>query len=124
MTCNLQCAVSNSVNSVVPAIHSRYKFAEVRYLRQESSGRGRVETVVVFVPDVWTCMPTALEWEQTRTVYRQLAAVAAGDETTDAGADESQALHLVLNCLCADRLPCYVLLALALCPLPSRKSSC
>lgn len=45
----------------------RYRFAEIYYRRGESSshkGRGmRVETVVLFVPDVWSCLPTRVEWE-------------------------------------------------------------
>ncbi|PRD26390.1 UNVERIFIED_CONTAM: Ccar1 [Trichonephila clavipes] len=45
----------------------RYRFAEIYYRRGESSshkGRGmRVETVVLFVPDVWSCLPTRVEWD-------------------------------------------------------------
>lgn len=83
-------------------------------MRQEGGGGGggrgaRVETVVVFMPDVWTCMPTALEWEQTRGLYRQLA---AGSETTDGATDELQALHhcvtiCVLCPSCVNYLPCH-----------------
>ncbi|XP_035205018.1 cell division cycle and apoptosis regulator protein 1-like isoform X2 [Stegodyphus dumicola] len=44
-----------------------YRFAEIYYRRGESSshkGRGtRVETVVLFVPDVWSCLPTRVEWD-------------------------------------------------------------
>lgn len=45
----------------------RYRFAEIYYRRGESSshkGRGmRVDTVVLFVPDVWSCLPTRVEWD-------------------------------------------------------------
>lgn len=46
----------------------RYRFVELYYRRAESVHRGRVvparvETVVVYVPDVWSCLPTRLEWD-------------------------------------------------------------
>ncbi|KAG8199715.1 hypothetical protein JTE90_022161 [Oedothorax gibbosus] len=42
-----------------------YRFAEINYRRGEShKGRGlRTETVVLFLPDVWSCLPTRLEWD-------------------------------------------------------------
>ncbi|XP_054708113.1 cell division cycle and apoptosis regulator protein 1-like [Uloborus diversus] len=41
-----------------------YRFAEIYYRRGESwSSKGRVETVVLFVPDVWSCLPTRIEWD-------------------------------------------------------------
>ncbi len=46
----------------------RYRFAEIRYHRPEETHKGRtvpahVETVVLFLPDVWHCLPTRSEWE-------------------------------------------------------------
>ncbi|TFK08166.1 acetylserotonin O-methyltransferase [Platysternon megacephalum] len=38
-----------------------FRFAEFRYLRQ-GDGSQR-ETVVIFLPDVWSCMPPLEEWE-------------------------------------------------------------
>lgn len=37
------------------------------------SGRqgARVETVVLFLPDVWSCLPTRLEWDALQTGYRR-----------------------------------------------------
>ncbi|XP_056147667.1 cell division cycle and apoptosis regulator protein 1 isoform X2 [Lampris incognitus] len=45
-----------------------YRFAEIRYHRPEETHKGRtvpahVETVVLFLPDVWHCLPTRSEWE-------------------------------------------------------------
>ncbi|GIY44712.1 hypothetical protein CEXT_495602 [Caerostris extrusa] len=44
-----------------------YRFAEMYYRRGESSShksRGlRFETVVLFMPDVWSCLPTRIEWD-------------------------------------------------------------
>ncbi|XP_013773988.1 cell division cycle and apoptosis regulator protein 1-like [Limulus polyphemus] len=45
-----------------------YRFAEIYYRRGESNHKGRlyparVETVVIFLPDVWSCLPTQLEWD-------------------------------------------------------------
>lgn len=49
---------------------------ELYYRRAESVHRGRavaarVETVCVFLPDVWTCVPTRLEWDQLHSQYRR-----------------------------------------------------
>lgn len=37
------------------------RFAEFRYLREGDASRR--EVVVVFLPDVWGCMPSLEEWE-------------------------------------------------------------
>uniref|UniRef100_A0A673J1A3 Cell division cycle and apoptosis regulator protein 1 n=1 Tax=Sinocyclocheilus rhinocerous TaxID=307959 RepID=A0A673J1A3_9TELE len=47
---------------------TQYRFAEIRYHRPEETHKGRtvpahVETVVLFLPDVWHCLPTRSEWE-------------------------------------------------------------
>lgn len=57
----------------------RYRFAEIRYHRPEETHKGRtvpahVETVVLFLPDVWHCLPTRSEWEGlSRGLKEQLA---------------------------------------------------
>lgn len=48
----------------------RYRVAEVRY-RRVSSGKDRIETVLLLVPDVWSCLPTAGQWEETVRSYVQ-----------------------------------------------------
>ncbi|XP_062571742.1 cell division cycle and apoptosis regulator protein 1-like isoform X2 [Saccostrea cucullata] len=53
-----------------------YQFAEVRYLRQEEMHKGklvpaRVETTVIFLPDVWSCNPTRLEWATLQAAYKK-----------------------------------------------------
>uniref|UniRef100_S4R9W0 Cell division cycle and apoptosis regulator 1 n=1 Tax=Petromyzon marinus TaxID=7757 RepID=S4R9W0_PETMA len=53
-----------------------YRFAEIRYHRPEELHKGRkvaarVETVVIFLPDVWHCTPTRLEWEALSRGYKQ-----------------------------------------------------
>ncbi|KAJ8248542.1 hypothetical protein GJAV_G00243120 [Gymnothorax javanicus] len=56
-----------------------YRFAEIRYHRPEETHKGRtvpshVETVVLFLPDVWHCLPTRTEWEGlSRRLKDQLA---------------------------------------------------
>uniref|UniRef100_A0AAR2IUC3 Cell division cycle and apoptosis regulator protein 1 n=1 Tax=Pygocentrus nattereri TaxID=42514 RepID=A0AAR2IUC3_PYGNA len=56
-----------------------YRFAEIRYHRPEETHKGRtvpahVETVVLFLPDVWHCLPTRSEWEGlSRGLKEQLA---------------------------------------------------
>ena len=54
----------------------RYRFAEIRYHRPEEVHKGRtlparVETVVIFLPDVWSCNPSRLEWEQMAANFKK-----------------------------------------------------
>ncbi len=71
----------------------RYRYAEIRYHRPEEMHKGRlvparVETVVLFLPDVWSLSPTRLEWEQLQAAYRKQLS----DKIADENKDESQAL--------------------------------
>jgi len=48
----------------------------VRYLRPEETHKGklvpaRVETSVIYLPDVWSCEPTHLEWETLQLTYKK-----------------------------------------------------
>jgi len=48
----------------------------VRYLRPEEMHKGklvpaRVETSVIYLPDVWSCVPTNLEWETLQLAYKK-----------------------------------------------------
>lgn len=59
------------------ACHCRYRFVELYYRRSVSTHKGRqvparVETVVIFLPDVWSCVPTRLEWDSLADGYRRL----------------------------------------------------
>lgn len=51
---------------------SRWRFAEFQYLQPGPSRQ--LQTVVVYLPDVWTIMPTLEEWE---ALCQQKAAEAA-----------------------------------------------
>lgn len=57
---------------------SRWRFAEFQYL-QPGPPR-RLQTVVVYLPDVWTIMPTLEEWE---ALCQQKAAEAAAPPTQE-----------------------------------------
>ncbi|KAL1117588.1 hypothetical protein AAG570_003903 [Ranatra chinensis] len=53
-----------------------FRFLEIHYHRAESVHKGRqvaarVETVVMFVPDVWSCLPTRLEWDGLQLNYQR-----------------------------------------------------
>lgn len=56
--------------------HLRYRFAEIYYRRGESSHKGRssttarVETTVLFLPDVWNVCPAKLEWDGLHLNYK------------------------------------------------------
>ena len=59
----------------------------------------RVETVVLFLPDVWSCSPTRLEWQATVSriqseLERKLSTLTADDD--DAGHAELKALNALL----------------------------
>lgn len=64
---------------ILSTLAHRYRFAEIRYHRPEETHKGRVvparvETVVLFLPDVWSCNPSRIEWEGLGVAYkRQLA---------------------------------------------------
>lgn len=50
---------------------------EIYYRRAETVHKGktipaRVETVVLFLPDVWNCLPTRLEWDGLQANYKKL----------------------------------------------------
>ncbi|XP_042867874.1 cell division cycle and apoptosis regulator protein 1-like isoform X1 [Penaeus japonicus] len=53
-----------------------YRFAEIYYRRGESTHKGRstparVETTVLFLPDVWNVCPTKLEWDGLHLNYKR-----------------------------------------------------
>lgn len=53
-----------------------YRFLEIYYRRSETTHKGkllpaRVETVVLFLPDVWSCVPTRLEWDGLHLNYKR-----------------------------------------------------
>ncbi|EPY83764.1 hypothetical protein CB1_000533047 [Camelus ferus] len=65
-----------------------YRFAEIRYHRPEETHKGRtvpahVETVVLFFPDVWHCLPTRSEWETLSRGYKQQLVEKLQDDETD-----------------------------------------
>ena len=91
-------------------LSSRYRFAEIRYLRAESRDKPvRVETVVLFLPDVWHCEPSRLDWISLQKAYVQklqkmLGAGGEEAEQTQASIRHLQCLHVV----CVHRQPCPV----------------
>lgn len=55
----------------------RYRFLELKYRRSEQvKGESivkpaRIETVVIFLPDIYSCMPNRAEWEKLQQQYKQ-----------------------------------------------------
>ncbi|CAH1108083.1 unnamed protein product [Psylliodes chrysocephalus] len=74
-----------------------YRFLELYYRRSESTHKGkiipaRVETVVLFLPDVWSCLPTRLEWDGQHAAYRkQLERILNQCEAVETGDDAAAA---------------------------------
>ncbi|XP_034944335.1 cell division cycle and apoptosis regulator protein 1-like isoform X2 [Chelonus insularis] len=79
-----------------------YRFLELYYRRAETthkSGRvvpSRVETVILFLPDVWSCVPTKLEWDSLHLNYkkqleRKLLRAASNPDDSDAANDADEA---------------------------------
>lgn len=48
-----------------------YKNGEI--VRKDRSTNGRVETVVVYLPDISSCVPTRVEWDALMTDYKRKA---------------------------------------------------
>ncbi|XP_063994162.1 cell division cycle and apoptosis regulator protein 1-like [Diachasmimorpha longicaudata] len=79
-----------------------YRFLELYYRRAETthkSGRivsSRVESVILFLPDVWSCVSTKLEWDTLHVSYaRQLDRKmmgAGGDGVMDVAGDNDEAV--------------------------------
>lgn len=73
-----------------------YHFAEIHYHHPEETHKGctvpaRVETVVLFFPDVWHCLPTRSEWETLSRGYKQQLVEKLQGERKEA--DGEQALN-------------------------------
>jgi len=110
MDCLYCVAVCHNI-ATVRSLSFRYRFAEIRYYRAEEIRKGRtvptrVETVVLFLPDVWSCSPTRLEWQATLSRFHsqletKLSALADEDDAVHA---ELKALHALL--LCCTKLQC------------------
>ncbi|XP_023018304.1 cell division cycle and apoptosis regulator protein 1 [Leptinotarsa decemlineata] len=72
-----------------------YRFVELYYRRNESTHKGksipaRVETVVLFLPDVWSCLPTRLEWDGLQQSYRkQLERILNASSENETNNDDS-----------------------------------
>lgn len=56
----------------------RYRVTEIRYHRV-SSLKNRIESVVLFVPDIWSCVPTSIQWESIVQSYIQPAGERPGE---------------------------------------------
>ena len=91
----------------VPLFQYRYSFAEIRYHRQEEIRKGRVvpahvETVVIFLPDVWTCCPSRLDWHATLSAYHshlesKLLAVSGDEDSSRADMKASLAIVVLFK---------------------------
>ncbi|XP_026827763.1 cell division cycle and apoptosis regulator protein 1 isoform X2 [Ooceraea biroi] len=79
-----------------------YRFLELYYRRAETthkSGRvvpSRVETVILFLPDVWSCVSTRLEWDGLQLSYkkqleRKLLRAASNPDDLDAANETDEA---------------------------------
>ena len=62
----------------------------MRYHRPEEIHKGRliesrVENIIVFLPDIAAvCMPSSLEWEETRSMYKQACDEEIAEELNEA----------------------------------------
>ncbi|KAK1905985.1 Cell division cycle and apoptosis regulator protein 1 [Dissostichus eleginoides] len=75
-----------------------YRFAEIRYHRPEETHKGRtvpahVETVVLFLPDVWHCLPTRSEWEVLSRRLREQLAEKLSAERKEADGEQASSVY-------------------------------
>lgn len=74
----------------------RYRFLELKYRRceqvKEKSGDivkpARIETVVIFLPDIYSCMPNRTEWEILQQQYKQACEKFLADDDDDEEDDD------------------------------------
>ncbi|CAH1794191.1 unnamed protein product [Owenia fusiformis] len=72
-----------------------YRFTEIHYHRPEETHKGRlvparVETTVIFLPDVWSCQPTRLEWEGLQSQYKSQLTDKLSEESNEDHQDEEE----------------------------------
>ena len=93
-------AIFITINPSIP-FTDRYRFLEIQYHRPEETHKGRVmparvETVVIFVPDVWHLLPTRVDWESTVAAFKEKLAeklaLVGSEVKKEAATEESQAL--------------------------------
>ncbi|KAI5644392.1 DBC1 domain-containing protein [Phthorimaea operculella] len=53
-----------------------YRMVEFYYWRETSGGRSRLETVVLYLPDVWAAQPSRVEWTTIQDHYKAAAEAA------------------------------------------------
>lgn len=49
----------------------RYRFVELYYRRKGRNDLAKTQTVVIFLPDVRSCVPTRIEWDELNAKYKQ-----------------------------------------------------
>lgn len=69
---------------------------EVYYHRSESVHKGktypaRLETVVFFLPEVWNCVPSCLEWDNVILNYKNVVKEKLHPKTADESSSHSAA---------------------------------
>lgn len=82
----------------------RYRFVEIYYHRPKSTHKGkqipaRVETVVIYIPDVWSAMPSCLEWDGIQLdLKKQMEKKLneSGSDQTEVAADDEKASDFFL----------------------------
>lgn len=107
------CVMSNALCCTCAFATRRYRFVEISYLRDTETHKGKTvpahtEKVVIFLPDIWSVIPTMLEYSALKESYKTamlrklgIGTNPSGEEVTsfaddDAAADgQSQALILL-----------------------------
>lgn len=62
----------------------RYRFVELHYRRKGRNDAAKTQTVVIFLPDIRSCVPTRIEWDELNVKYKQHF-----DATIKSGAEDS-----------------------------------
>lgn len=74
----------------------RFRIAEIRYQRV-SSGKSHVESVILYLPDIWSCVPTANQWENIVLSYIRPIQQPADDEDATLTEAKAQLTLLIHN---------------------------
>ncbi|XP_067931532.1 cell division cycle and apoptosis regulator protein 1-like [Watersipora subatra] len=79
-----------------------YKFVDISYLRPEETYKGKVipehtEHVVIFLPDIWSVVPTMMDYLSLQDRYKHSLLVKLGEEEEEAKQLEETPLNLPVD---------------------------
>lgn len=74
-------------------VHCRYRFVDISYLRPEEVHKGKripehMEHVIMFLPDIWSVVPTMMDYLSLQASYKRSLLIKLGCEEEPASVEE------------------------------------